>query len=198
MNADLMRAIDYWVGSRCVSPHPRLPRTALHRPGDLSGRQAAEHPVHSARRDGDDGRGLSLAEESARALSGRHAALSVLHADSVERGDARDHPVREHHHHRRAFRPVIRARHAAFPVACPPPPHRHRDQHGSVRQVQQPAELPVRRVPARRVPPVQPGRAVRRRPADTQGAATTRTSMPRTRSSISCTRSTRRRTRCRG
>ena len=96
-----------------VSPHHRLPRPAPHRPGGLSGRQAAEHPVHSARRDGDDGRGLSRAEESARAPSGRHAALSLLHADSVERGDARDHPVREHHHPRRAFRPVTRARHAA-------------------------------------------------------------------------------------
>ena len=61
---------------------------------ELSGRQAAEHPVHSARRDGDDGRGLSLAQEGARALSGRHAALSLLQTDPVERGDARDHPDR--------------------------------------------------------------------------------------------------------
>ena len=37
-------------------------------------------------------------------------------------------------------------------------------------QVQQPAELFVWRLPARRVSPVQPGRAVRRRPADAQGA----------------------------
>jgi len=46
-------------------------------------------------------------------------------------------------------------------LACPPSPHRHRHQHGSLRQVQQHAELPVWRLPTRRFPPVQPGRAVR-------------------------------------
>ena len=180
-----------------VSPHPRPPRPALHRTGDLAGWQAAEHPVHSARRDGDDGRGLSLAQESARALSGRHDALSMLHADSAERGDPRHHPIREHHHHRRAFRPGIRARHAAVSVACPPSRHRHRDQHGSVRQVQQHAELRVRRLPTRWVPPVQSGRAVRWRPADTQGALQRahpcRAHVPRSGDTLS----TRRRARCR-
>ena len=94
MNADLMRAIDYWVGIPLV-----FLLTAVYRVqrliglAPLAGRQAAEHPVHSARRDGDDGRGLSRAQEGARALSGRHAALSLLHADPVERGDARHRPT---------------------------------------------------------------------------------------------------------
>ena len=94
-----MRAIDYWVGIPLV-----FLLTIVYRVQRLIG--LATSPVGRPR----NILFIQLAEmgtmvvaypalqESARALSGRHAALSVLHADSVERGDARDHPIREHHH----------------------------------------------------------------------------------------------------
>ena len=68
--------------------------------------------------------------------------------------------------------------------------HRHRDQHGGLRQVQQHAELPVWRAPARRVPPVQPGRAVHRRSVHPQGPAQRahpcRAHLPRPRARARC------------
>ena len=57
-----------------------------------------------------------------------------------------------------------------LPVARSPPRHRHGDQPGSVRPIQQHAELSVGRAPARRLPPLQSGRALRGRFADPQGA----------------------------
>ena len=92
----------------------------------------------------------------------------------------------------------VRARHAALSAARPPPSHRHGDQPGVVRQVQQHAELPVGRPAARRLPPLQPGGAVRGRPVDPQGALQRahpcRAHLPRSRARPR----TRRPTRCRG
>ena len=142
LNPDLMRAIDYWVGIplvfflTIVSRIQRLVGLAASpagRPRNILLIQLAEMGT------------MVVAAPSLRKARELYpdAALHFLcfARDSVERGDARVIAAREHPHRSTRIRGWSSCATRCVSLARAGVPHRHGDQPGSLRQVQQHAEL---------------------------------------------------------